>query len=96
MASQYSDQNKCGTIGARGSKNGFPLEKRMETNRRFHEEKGLVKHHRNEHMSEIGGDGGEIGPQKGEKWGWRGDWGLFSGQLLGRGESFETGILSVD
>jgi hypothetical protein len=55
----------------------------------------VVKHPENEQMSENGGDGGEIGPQKGEKWGWRGDWGLFAGQLLGRGESLETGILSV-
>jgi hypothetical protein len=55
----------------------------METNRRFGEDYGLVKHPENEQMSKNGRVRGEIGLQKGEKGGYRGDPGLFSGQLLG-------------
>ena len=55
----------------------------------------MVNHPENEQVSENWGDGGEIGPKKGKKGGGRGEKGLFSGQLPGRDESLETGILSV-
>jgi hypothetical protein len=55
----------------------------------------MVKHPENEHVSENGGVGGEIGLKKGNKGGMERDSGLFSAQHVNKGESAEIGNLSV-
>jgi hypothetical protein len=57
----------AGRVLYRGIKNGFPLEKRMETNRPIHEDYALVKHFRNEQRAKMGPNRGEFAPQMGEK-----------------------------
>jgi hypothetical protein len=43
----------------------------------------------------MGESGASLAYKREMMGGWRGDWGLLSGQLLSRGESPKTGVLSV-